>query len=63
MGGKAEKYMIRSGDWKYCYYMGDTPELYNLREDPLEMKNLATSSAHREITDRFQRELLAWRKT
>ena len=63
MGGQAEKYMIRSGDWKYCYYMGDTPELYNLREDPLEMKNLAASNSHREIADRFQREVLAWRKT
>ena len=58
MGGQAEKYMVRSGDWKYCYYMGDTPELYNLREDPKEMKNLARDSGHREVAGRFEKELL-----
>ena len=61
IGGKAEKYLIRSGDWKYSHYMGDTPELYNLHEDPEEMNNLATSAAHREAADRFHNELLTWR--
>ena len=35
------KYMIRRGDYKYNHYMNDMPELYNLREDPSETKNLA----------------------
>ena len=38
---KNAKYMIREGDWKYCHYVGDTPELYNLKDDPDELKNLA----------------------
>src|SRR2546422_95917 len=33
------KYMIRRGDYKYNFYANDMPELYNLREDPKEMKN------------------------
>ena len=33
--------MIRRGDFKYNYYKNDTPELYDLREDPKEMRNLA----------------------
>ena len=61
IGGKVEKYLIRSGDWKYSHYTGDTPELYNLREDPDEMNNLATSAPHRDTANRFDKELLAWR--
>lgn len=61
IGGDVEKYMIRRGDWKYSYYMGDTPELYDLRNDPAEMKNLAGSSRHRDAADRLQKEVLAWR--
>ncbi|MBI3696076.1 MAG: sulfatase-like hydrolase/transferase, partial [Acidobacteria bacterium] len=41
------KYMIRRGDFKYSYYVNDTPELYNLREDPKEMKNLAGLAEYR----------------
>ncbi len=61
IGGPAEKYLVRQDEWKYAHYMGDTPELYNLREDPLEMRNLAQDSAHRDIRDRFEKQLLAWR--
>jgi len=35
------KYMIRQGDFKFNYYVNDIPELYNLRTDPKEMRNLA----------------------
>ena len=38
---KNAKSMIREGDWKYCHYINDTPELYNLKDDPDELKNLA----------------------
>lgn len=34
-------YMLRSGDLKYCYSVHDMPELYDLKNDPEEMKNLA----------------------
>jgi arylsulfatase A-like enzyme len=61
MGGKAERYVIRRGDWKYCHYMTDTPELYNLRDDPEEMRNLATSAGHADVAARLKSELLAWR--
>src|SRR5262249_30790358 len=35
------KYMIRRGDFKYNYYVNDIAELFNLRQDPKEMRNLA----------------------
>ena len=60
LGSNAEKYMIRRGDWKYSHYMGDTPELYDLREDPEEMTNLATSPRHADVAGRLKEELLAW---
>lgn len=33
-------YAVRDGDWKYVEYVGDRPALYNLREDPDEMRDL-----------------------
>ncbi len=42
-----KKAMVRHGDWKYCHYGNDIPELFNLREDPLELRNLAAVPAAR----------------
>lgn len=59
---KNAKYMIRDGDWKYCFYANDTPELYHLKNDPKEMTNLAHDPAHQgRIKDLHQR-LIAWHK-
>jgi choline-sulfatase len=33
--------MIRTGDWKYTYSHGHTPQLYHMARDPLERRNLA----------------------
>ena len=40
--------MIRTQDWKYAHYVGDKPELYDLRSDPGELDNLAGMPEHRE---------------
>ena len=56
------KYMIRRGDWKYSYYVNDMPELYNLRDDPREMRNLAMEPAHKGRLDEMQGRLFAWRR-
>jgi choline-sulfatase len=34
-------FMLRKGDWKYLYFTGDVPLLFNLRQDPGELRNLA----------------------
>ncbi|MFB3826656.1 MAG: sulfatase-like hydrolase/transferase [Bryobacteraceae bacterium] len=36
-------FMLRRGDWKYIAYAGYEPQLFNLKEDPEEMRNLAKS--------------------
>ena len=34
-------FMLRKGDWKYFYFTGDVPLLFNLKDDPGELRNLA----------------------
>jgi choline-sulfatase len=58
LGSPHAKGMIRQGDFKYSYYKDDTPELYNLREDPKEMHNLAPSAKSAEM----ERLLFDWHK-
>ena len=59
---KGAKYMIRRGDFKYCFYVNDMAELYNVREDPREMKNLALLAEHREKAEEMKGQLFAWHK-
>ena len=33
--------MVRWGDWKYVYYVGHAPQLFNLEDDPDELTDLA----------------------
>src|SRR5262249_18443362 len=56
------KYMIRRGDYKYSYYVNDMPELYNLREDPDEMRNLALLPQSQSKVDEMQTQLFAWQR-
>ena len=59
---KNAKYMIRRGEWKYSFYVNDMPELYNLRNDPSEMNNLALDAEHRSRADELKAELFAWHR-
>ena len=52
--------MIRRGDYKYTHWTHDIDELYNLREDPQETRNLAPDPAHRATAEHLRNELLAW---
>ncbi len=36
-------FMLRRGDWKYVAYVGYEPQLFNLREDPDEIRSLASA--------------------
>ncbi len=53
-------YMARHGDYKYIHWVNDLAELYNLREDPLEMKNLAAKPDYSGCLSELKQRLLAW---
>ena len=60
LGTPNAKYMIRRGDLKYSFYVNDSDELYDLRADPQEMRNLASLLEHRGRVEEMQAQLLAW---
>lgn len=62
LGVKTAKYMVLDGEYKYTFWVHDIAELYNLRQDPEEIHNLAQSSEYRELVERLQRELFAWHR-
>lgn len=51
--------MIRSGDWKLVYYHGYRPQLFNLADDPREVRDLAEDPAHAAIRDALLTRVLA----
>lgn len=53
--------MRRDRDWKLVYYLGEPDgELFDLRNDPQETRNLWTSSEHRSLREDLIRALHEW---
>jgi arylsulfatase A-like enzyme len=52
--------MLRKGDWKLLFDMMGDGQLYNLKNDPMEMENLYTADEYKEIKTELLEELLAW---
>ncbi|MBO0708222.1 MAG: sulfatase-like hydrolase/transferase [Candidatus Dormibacteraeota bacterium] len=42
-------FMVKSGRHKYCYYVGDSPQLYDLERDPREERDLAADRAYVDV--------------
>lgn len=47
-GAVSGAFMLRRGRWKYHYYVGFAPELFDLDADPEELHDLAPDPAHAE---------------
>jgi choline-sulfatase len=58
----AAKYMLRDGDFKYTFWVNDMPELYDMRRDPKEMRNLAILPEHKGRVEDMRSELFAWHR-
>ena len=62
LGRDGAKYMIREGDYKYTYWVHDLHELYDLRSDPEEMRNLAEQPKYQATVERLKQALFAWHR-
>ena len=56
-------FMIRTNTWKYVYFDGFAPQLFNLEEDPDEMNDLGKSETHKDIREQLFRQLFDWMRT
>jgi len=52
--------MVRTEKWKLVVRETGGDELYQLTEDPYEMKNLIDDRRHAKVVQQLQRKLLAW---
>jgi choline-sulfatase len=43
------EYMIRKGQYKFIYYVGFAPELFDMQADPEELNDLAGDPAYRSV--------------
>ena len=59
VGAVSGAFMIRKGNWKYNYYVGFEPELFDLKNDPEEMVNLAGVEEHADKQEELHADLLA----
>ena len=51
--------MVRQGPWKLYYYRGhDAPALYNLDDDPGELRDLGSDPAYADVRERLMARLL-----
>jgi choline-sulfatase len=57
-GSNSGGFMLRKGRWKYHYYVGFRPELFDLQNDPEELHDLAGGADHAEVLAQMHRELL-----
>lgn len=56
-GNATGSFLIRKGDWKYIYFTGDEPLLFDLKSDPGERNNLAADKRHAAIRKELDTEL------
>ncbi len=50
-------FMLRKGDYKLVYYVGFEPQLFNLKDDPLETRDLAADPAYSGVKGEMERAL------
>ena len=59
VGAVSGAFMLRRGRWKYHYYVGYAPELFDLEKDPEELHDLAGDPAHAGILAEMEKRLRA----
>ncbi len=52
--------MLFDGRWKYIFWEGFRPQLYDLREDPSETIDLHDNTAHAVVRQEFRERMFEW---
>ena len=60
LGSVQPKRMVRRGNWKFTEWLHDIPELYNLRDDPQELVNVAGDPQFTRQVQGMREELQEW---
>lgn len=53
-------YMLRTHEWKYVFYEGFRPQLFDLQNDPQEQHDLGASDDHQTLCRQFEAQLNEW---
>ena len=56
-GSYGGAFMLRMGDYKYIYYVGHQPEVFDIKSDPNEKQNLANDLSFRSLVDMLDNAL------
>lgn len=59
VGSEAAAYMLADARYKYHYYVGLRPELFDLERDPEELNDVAADPAYAHVLARFEAQLHA----
>jgi hypothetical protein len=60
---EARAFMVRTADWKYVYYEGFRPQLFDLSADPHELRDLGLGAAYAEVRAALHERLFTWLRT
>jgi arylsulfatase A-like enzyme len=60
---EARAFMVRTADWKYIYYEGFRPQLFDLSADPHELRDLGLGAAYAEVRAELHERLFTWLRT
>jgi len=58
----SSRVVVSPDGWKMVVSNGDRNQLYNLKEDPLEYKNLYNDSKYSDVLSRLKAKILEWQK-
>ncbi len=53
---------VRTREWKYWHYINGEELLFNVKEDPIEMNNLAQDPKAEDFLVRFREKVRSWRR-
>lgn len=54
---QAKGYMVRTDSWKYIYYEGFAPQLFDLQNDPQELEDLGQDPRHESVRQTMYEQL------